>query len=461
MNPPRIQSPQSEIPTVPSPPIIGHFLPLATDSRQFLTTQYLQHGPVFQVPVMGRRMLVLAGPAANALAKSEDGQLFASGDIWKPIQKVFDMDMPSMIALDGPRHALLRSGLRAGYVGSSLYAQMAKLIDSQREILETWPQGTPFAVFPQVKRLVSSLLGYMATNEKPDAIMDEMIYFFKAMIQIHIQRLRPGFLQYLPRYTRSRAAVLGMARRIWEERADHDIVAGDENFVDVVRKFQQAHPDLMTEKDAIAAINGPFIAGLDTAASVTSCMLFHMLRDPALKAAVQREADQVCRQGLPNRQSLRQMVQTRYAAMETLRMYPPAPLLYRVTVADFEFEGFQIAQGQACMIAHTVTHYLPQFFPEPERFDVTRFAPPRAEHTQPHAYAPYGLGPHTCLGASTADLLYLIIAAVLFHHYELELARPDMELKLVMDPLIGPSDDFKAILRPRRARPATAPGPAA
>ena len=440
---------RSEIPTVPGPPIVGHFIPLATDVRKFLTAQYLKHGPVFEVRVVGRRILVLAGPEANALAKSEDGQLFASADMWKPIQKVFNMDNPSMIEVDGPVHATLRSGLRSGYVGSSLYAQMEKLIDSQMEILEGWPQDTPFSVFPQVKRLVSTLLGYMATNEKPGEIMDDMIYFFKAMVQIHFQRMRPGFLKYLPRYTRSRNAVLGMARRIWEERADHEIVAGEENFVDVVREFQRAHPDLMSENDAIAAINGPFIAGLDTAASVTSFMLFHILRDPELKAAVQQEADLVFSQGVPNRQSLREMKQTRYAGMETLRMYPPAPLLYRTTLADFEFEGFMIPKGQTVMIGQTVTHYLPQFFPNPERFDVERFAPPRAEHTQPHAYAPYGLGPHTCLGASTADLLYLIISAVLFHNYELELERPDMELKMVMNPLTSPSDDFKVKMRPR------------
>ena len=442
---------ESKIPTVPGLPIVGHFIPLATDVRKFLTAQYLIHGPVFEVPVVGRRILVLAGPEANALAKSEDGQLFASADIWKPVQKVFEMDNPSMIEVDGPVHTTLRSGLRSGYAGSSLYAQMAKLIDSQREILEGWPQDTPFSVFPQVKRLVSTLLGYMATNEKPDEIMDEMIYFFKAMVQIHFQRMRPSFLQYLPKYTRSRAAVLGMARRIWEERADHEIVAGEENFVDVVREFQRTHPDLMSENDAIASINGPFLAGLDTAASVTSFMLFHILREPELRAAVQQEADLVCGQGVPNRQSLKQMKQTRYAGMETLRMYPPAPLLYRTTVTDFEFEGFKIPKGQTCMIAHTVTHYLPQFFPEPEKFDVARFAPPRAEHAQTHAYAPYGLGPHTCLGASTADLLYLIISAVLFHHYDLELEKPDLKIKLVMNPLTSPSDDFKMIMRRRSA----------
>ena len=450
MRSPDVQSPELEIPTVPGPPIVGHVIPLSTDARKFLTAQYFRLGPVFQVPVMGRRIMVLAGPAANALAKTEDGQLFAAAAIMEPLREVFDMENPSMVELDGPQHALLRSGLRSGYVGSSLYAQMPKLIESQLEIISTWPQGTPFSVFPQVKRLVSTLLGYLATNEKPDEIMDEMIYFFKVMIQIYLQRLRPKFMQHLPKYTRSRQAVLDMARRIWEERADHEFVAGEENFVDVVREFQQAHPDLMSEKDAIAAIHGPFLAGLDTAASVTSFMLFHILRDPELKAAVQGEADLVCSQGLPNRQSMRQMLQTRYAGMETLRMYPPAPMLYRVTLKDFEFEGYQIPEGQTCMIAHTVTHFIPEFFPEPEQFDVGRFAPPRSEHTQQHAYAPYGLGPHTCLGASTADLLYLIVSAVLFHHYELELEPPDHKIKTVMNPLFSPSDDFKVILHPRR-----------
>ena len=441
------------IPDAPGCPLVGNVRPMTTDIRRFLTEQYLRLGPVFRVSALQHRMTVLAGPEANALVQGEAGRLFSSGAVWKGLRKVFEMDNPSMIELDGPDHARLRGGLRAGYAGSSLYPQMPKLVAAQLRMMEEWPRGQPFAAFDRIKRLVSSLLGYMATNQAPDEAMDDLIYFFRVMIQIHIQKTRPSLLQYLPRYVRTRRSVLNMARRIWDEQGERACLDAKGNFVDLVRQFQAENPDLMTERDAVAAIQGPFIAGLDTAASATSFLLYHILRDPGLKAAIVAEADQAFAAGLPDRASLRHMVKTRWAAMEVLRMYPPAPALSRYAVTDFDFQGYRISAGTRCLIAHTVTHYLPEFFPRPEQFDVERYSPARKEHAQPHAYAPYGLGPHTCLGASTADLLYLIITAALFRHFRLDMQPPDQKLRLVMQPLPSPSAHFRVVVTGTRHAP--------
>lgn len=434
------------IPVARGVPLVGNLRPMTTDMHRFLIAEYLRLGPVFYISVLQHRMLVLAGPEANALMKTQGGTLFSSASIWKGTHKALDLEHPSMIELDGPDHIALRTGLKAGYSGSTLYAQMARLIDSQLRLMASWPRGQPFPVFDQVKRLVSLLLGYMATNQAPDEIMDDLIYFFRAVIQIHIQKVRPGFLQYLPRYTRSRQAVLAMARQIWDEHHLHDYPEQEGNFVDLVRQFQARHPDLMSEKDAIAAIHGPFIAGLDTAASTISFLLYQILKDPDLKRCIVAEADQAFAPGLPNRQTLRQMVKTRWAAMEILRMYPPVPAVYRTVATDFEFQGYHIPAGIPCLVAHTVTHRLAQYFPQPDCFDLERYSPERREHVQPNAYAPYGLGPHTCLGASTADLLYLIITAGLFRHFEIEMRPADQKLHIVMNPLPSPSARFRMTL---------------
>ena len=55
----------------------------------------------------------------------------------------------------------------------------------------------------------------------------------------------------------------------------------DGDFVALIRRFHAEHPRLMSERDAVASLIGPFIAGMDTAASATSLLLFHVLRDPA------------------------------------------------------------------------------------------------------------------------------------------------------------------------------------
>ena len=55
----------STIPLASGLLIIGNLLPMMTAVGAFLTTQYLRLGPVFRVPILNRRFLVLAGPEAN------------------------------------------------------------------------------------------------------------------------------------------------------------------------------------------------------------------------------------------------------------------------------------------------------------------------------------------------------------------------------------------------------------
>lgn len=445
-------APVSTIPLSSGLPIIGNLLPMMNGMGAFFTTQYMRLGPVFRVPILNRRFLVLAGPEANALMKQRGHQLFSSKAMLG-VHQMLGADHPTLIELDGSDHRTMRAGLKEGYSGRTLYPQMEKLVTTLLHMVQTWPRTTPIPAFPYVKRLVSSLLGFMATNEDPHEVMDDLIYFLRALIQIHIRKVRPEFFKYLPRYVSSRRSVLEMARRIWDQHQACEHLSREGDFVALLRKFQDEHPRLMSDRDAVAALVGPFVAGMDTAASTTSILLYHILRDADLQRAVVAEADMAFESGFPDRDSLRRMVRTRRAAMETLRLHPPAPALTRITATAFEFQGYRIPENEYCLIAHTVTHHLPEFFPDPERFDVSRYAPERQQHLQPNVYCPYGLGPHTCLGASTADLLYLVITAVLFRHFHVAMQPPDQELHVAMNPLPSPDDRFRIGITGQRCRP--------
>ena len=81
-------------------------------------------------------------------------------------------------------------------------------------------------------------------------------------------------------------------------------------------------------------------------------------------------------------------------------------------------------------MATTVPHYLPEYFPQPERFDIDRYLPERNEHRQPGAYAPFGLGPHRCLGNGFAEVQIAVTLATIMHNVELVLDPPDYELQI-------------------------------
>ena len=88
--------------------------------------------------------------------------------------------------------------------------------------------------------------------------------------------------------------------------------------------------------------------------------------------------------------------------------------------------------------------------PEPERFDIDRFSAARAEHKQPGAYAPFGLGPHRCLGAGMGELQTMIVMGRLLERFELALEPDSQRLEIVMKPLRRPARLNLRVVRRRR-----------
>jgi cytochrome P450 len=69
---------------------------------------------------------------------------------------------------------------------------------------------------------------------------------------------------------------------------------------------------------------------------------------------------------------------------------------------------------------------------------VDRFAAPRLEHRTRFAYAPYGLGPSTCLGAGLADAQLAASIASLLRHADIEYTDPTYRLRTVYTPSARP-----------------------
>ena len=131
------------------------------------------------------------------------------------------------------------------------------------------------------------------------------------------------------------------------------------------------------------------------------------------------EADASFAHGTLTAEAVRRLDVTHRVALETLRMYPIAPAITRTVSNTFEFAGYTIPAGEKVIVATTVPHHLPQYFPEPERFDIERYTPERQEHRQPGVFVPFGAGPHVCLGAGFAEVSIAATMATIVHEVEL------------------------------------------
>jgi cytochrome P450 len=125
---------------------------------------------------------------------------------------------------------------------------------------------------------------------------------------------------------------------------------------------------------------------------------------------------------------------------ETLRLHPPGAISARKTLVPLDFSGIDIPAGSMLIFSPYVTHRLPEVWPEPLRFDPTRWDPAGPEYRKPgpHEYLPFGGGPHRCLGAAFATVEMTVLLEQL-------LARTALRLETFDSRPVG-----LAAMRPRR-----------
>ncbi|KAJ9600642.1 hypothetical protein L9F63_026222 [Diploptera punctata] len=85
---------------------------------------------------------------------------------------------------------------------------------------------------------------------------------------------------------------------------------------------------------------------------------------------------------------------------ETLRKYPPLPLLDRVCIQEYQLPGTDVVleKNTPVFISLLGLHRDPNYFPEPDRYDPERFSEDNKRHLKPYTYLPFGEGPHNCIG---------------------------------------------------------------
>jgi len=107
---------------------------------------------------------------------------------------------------------------------------------------------------------------------------------------------------------------------------------------------------------------------------------------------------------------------------ESMRLFPPVPLMSRQAVADARIEGLDIPAGTSILMPIYAIHRHSKRWEHPDQFDPDRFAPGREEAIPRYQYMPFGAGPRVCIGMSFAMMEAVAILATLLQHARFESA---------------------------------------
>lgn len=115
---------------------------------------------------------------------------------------------------------------------------------------------------------------------------------------------------------------------------------------------------------------------------------------------------------------------TRMVLEEAMRLYPPAPIIARVTTRPFTLANRVVPVGSMIYVPIYALHRHSALWDRPEEFDPERFAPAPSKARHRYAYMPFGGGPRVCIGGGFAMLEGVAILATLLRGAKLTSVDP-------------------------------------
>jgi len=182
------------------------------------------------------------------------------------------------------------------------------------------------------------------------------------------------------------------------------------------------------------------IAGHETTANAL-CWLWTILSDQSgIRKNIEREVDEVLGDRLPVAADFPNLPYCLKVFKETMRLYPPVPMLPRHVEENAMLGNYHIKGGTDVLFSPYLLHRHPDFWHQPEVFDPSRFdeAAQRERHT--FAYIPFGGGPRLCLGNNFALMEAVFIVAMTSQRFRLNLtanAKIEPLTGLTMKPKYG------------------------
>ncbi|GIM94733.1 cytochrome P450 [Paractinoplanes toevensis] len=431
-------------PLVRGLPVLGNALRMARNPARFFVDCYREHGAVFRVRMLGREHAVLAGAeAAEFLGTKEGRDSLRSKEFFRGLVDEYGATR-TLPGEDGASHKELRDIMRRGYSREAIADRLDEVVAiTDRNIERSWPAGGSVPVLRSMQYLVTDQLGELLTGASRPEYVNDIRIATMYLLNVLVTRSRPRVLLRDPRYRRAKTRVLELSRKMIDDRSRAGAGAKPAVLIDDLLRAHRERPEAMPDSDLMISVTGPYVAGLDTVANTMSAFVYAVLKHPDVLERVRAEADELFAKGSITEKDLRGIPAIRGALMETMRLYPIAVVQMRTATRDFTFQGHRIAAGETLYIGTTVPHFLDEFFPDPERFDIDRYEKPRAEHLRAGAYSPYGRGQHVCLGKTLADVQMLVTTARLFHRLDLRLDPPGYDLKMKTTPTPGPSLNFR------------------
>ena len=307
----------------------------------------------------------------------------------------------------------------AGYAGT--------MVHYANRVAGSWQDGGVFDISQEMMRLTLAIVGktLFDADVEQDArevgeAMSVVMELFDTLTMPFFELLSKLPLPQLRRFDSARTRLDRIIYRLIDERrkAGHD--RGDLLSMLLLAQDDEEDSGRMTDAQLRDELLTIFLAGHETTANALTWTWYLLSQHPEVERLLHEELDEVIGSTEPTYEHIGRLKFTELVMTESMRLYPPAWAIGRMTSTQCELGGYSIPAKSLVLMSQYVMHRDTRYYKNPIEFDPGRWSTDFKDSLPQFAYFPFGGGPRRCIGEGFAWMEGILLIATIARQWRFE-----------------------------------------
>ncbi len=385
--------------------------------------------PIVSVPSFGKKLHVITDPEGMMQVLAVQASKFTKSAIDARIMG--PATKKGLLSVHGEQWKRQRKSVAPMFAKRHM-ADLAPLIaDVMRDFKEQLDAKPDIELGAAMAELTFDVLAKALLGD-PQGLDKDRLKLATRKVVTSAGTLRPDDLLPLPRWMPRPISPKGSsALKLLKQAADDLLDSRDENNPGddlvglLISAVDPKTGQALSRRERRDNLIGFFIAGHETTALTLTWALYLVGMHKPTAERIRAEVQEVCgargnADGDIIYDDMEKLVFTRAVIDETMRLYPPAPMLNRECHEETEILGRKIAVGDTFLLCNYVMHRTERLWENPNAFDPDRFIRQPDLKAKGAPYMPFGAGPRICVGMAFAVMEAVMALGTLVRDYDIQ-----------------------------------------
>ena len=427
--------PQSTLPPTLKPFWIGgHFRMFRKDPTGFLT-KLAKLGDVSSFKMGGIPAYFINEPEMIRDLLIVNAHKFVKG---RALQRAKSLLGEGLLTSEGEFHLRQRRMIQPAFHRQRIAEYGKAMVEFGEKISNEWSDGETRDIDREMMRLTLNIVGktLFGANVEDDSTevgkaMTTLVEMFNLMLLPFSEILEKLPLPHAIRFKKAKRTLDEVIYKIIEERRKSGEDKGDLLSMLLMAQDVEGDGTRMTDQQIRDECLTLFLAGHETTANALTWTWYLLSQNPEKEAKFHKELDACFADGhVPNFEDYARLPYTESVLAESMRLFPPAWAVGRLSTEEHEFGGYALAKKSLVLISPFITQRDARFWENayefvPERWETQSIK----EAGQKYIYFPFGGGIRRCIGEQFAWTEGVLLLATLGRHWKFRLT-PEQKIGL-------------------------------